>query len=90
MRGGRFKNPELQADWNEHGEEAFVFEVLERDIWKQGMLDLMETAHVSVARKKGENPYNLETGGKSGYKLAKSTKSKITDKQTGGKQASFW
>lgn len=64
LNNGSFKNKELQRDWNQYGEEAFEFEVLE-------VLKPSDNAYVTVREQLGELEQKwmdkLEPYGERGY-----------------------
>ncbi|MDX1383508.1 MAG: GIY-YIG nuclease family protein [Thermoanaerobaculia bacterium] len=62
---GHLKHPQLQADWNEHGEEAFDFEVLEElaapeapGVDVSGDLAALESLWLEELEPWGERGYN--------------------------------
>ena len=70
LRHGTHGNFELQQDWDDFGEEKFIFEILEeiQEI-NHSLLDKLETDYIAKA-KKDNMSYNIYFGGSCGaYKI---------------------
>lgn len=65
LQMGSHKNPKLQAEWKQFGEESFVFEVLEvledvEDISRDRELKHLEEKWLEKLKPYGERGYNSE------------------------------
>ena len=80
LRHAKPANPNLQADWNKYGEQAFQFEVMERGIWERDYLDFLEKCYIKSAEGRA---YNLIAGGSRGYSMAAESNERNSQSQLG-------
>ena len=87
LRKGRHNNPHLQAAWNKHGEDVFIFEVIEPDL-EATVLIAREQHHLDHADWK--KLYNIDrvAGSRLGHQHTETTREKIR-KANIGKKASL-
>jgi group I intron endonuclease len=84
LKKGNHKNPHLQASWNKHGEDAFVFEVIKIVPEGESTFEHENTyLHVHVGKYECYNVNTDAIGMRTGIKLTNVTKEKISVSRKG-------
>lgn len=84
LRRNEHKNPHLQASWNKHGEEMFVFEVVEQIPEGEDQLAWEDTwLRECVGRSDCYNVNTLATAPRLGLKLSEESKQQLSKNRKG-------
>lgn len=82
LRDKKHKNRHIQFSWNEYGESAFKFYVVE--MCEREFLDEKERFFIEKYRTMNQRfGYNLTNGGMTGVKISEETRKKMSLKQSG-------
>ena len=83
LNNNKHENPFLQNSWNKHGEENFIFWIVE--ICDKELLSEKEKYYISFLSTQSPHGYNLSSGGMEGCIFSDETRAKLSASRTGEK-----